>query len=628
MFSLNASTPSLISRFVRCALGANALLAVNAHAATDQPATELAPVIVTAARSEQLLADRLSDVTIIDAETIALSGQSSLGELLQRQHGIELTSSGGAQSTTSVFIRGSNPSHTLVLIDGLRIGSSTAGGASLNAIPLAQIERIEILRGPSSSLYGADAIGGVLNIITRKGKGPLKFNAEAGVGTRDTYKAAAGLNGASGAFSYALQLAHDQSRGFSSIAAATPGNPYDSYNSDRDGYDRHSVSSRLAWDWADGHTLAAQMLYSNQDGQFDGGPNYDDREYIRVRTLAISSTDRLSSIWNSRLRLGHTIDDSTTVYSGFPYRYRTRQVQMGWQNDLVLDKHNSLTLGVDRLQERIAADYIGGPIPASRTTHSLVGVYQLHVDKQRLQFNVHGDDSSQYGTETTGGVQYGYQILPALRVSGSMGTAFRAPSFNDLYYPDYGQTTIRPERSFNRELGLYMNGKGFEGSVVAYNNKVNDLIAYQAPCASPGFSYGCAANIKNASLRGLSLAWTQQWNNTNAAWSADWLDAVDRDSDLMLPRRARYHGTFSLSQQIRDLTLGAELQGSSQRYEDTANTTVLSGYGLLNLFANYQFSPVWSVLLRANNVTDRDYELADGYATEGASLFMSIRYQQ
>ena len=616
--SARLATPSVLS----------AVLALSSPVASAAADTQLAPVVVTATRSEQVQADRLADVTVINAETIARSGQSSLGDLLQQEHGIELSSSGGAQSTTGVLIRGSNPGHTLVLIDGMRIGSSTAGGASLNAIPLSQVERIEILRGPSSSLYGSDAIGGVINIITRKGRGALRFNVEAGAGSRGTQKAAAGARGSAGTFSYAVQLAHDASDGFSSLAKADPANPWDSYNPDRDGYARHSASSRLAWDWSAGHTLALQALYSEQDGQFDGVPGYDDREKIRVSTTALSSTDKLGNGWTSRLRLGQTVDDSTTDYGGYAYRYRTRQVQAGWQNDLIFNGNNSLTLGVDRLQENIGAGYIGGDIPDDRVTDSLVGVYQLHVSRHRLQLNLHHDHSSQYGDETTGGLQYGYQLLPVLRLSGSLGTAFHAPSFNDLYYPGYGRTSIQPERSFNRELGLYLTGKGYDGSVVAFHNQVEDLIAYQFPCTTPGYDDGCAANVRNATLRGVSLAYRLMHGGSSVGVNADWQNPTDDDTGKRLPRRARLHGAINAAQQISHLTLGLELQGSKGRFDDTANTQPLSGFGVLNVYGSYQLARDWNVLLRVNNVIDKDYQLARGYATEGRSLFVGLRFQQ
>lgn len=617
MYTLFRNSPLVL------AVAGTTVSLLPAHAAD----TELPPVVVVAARSAQELAQRTQDVTVIPAEAIAAAGHSSLGELLARQHGLELTSSGGPQGTTGLFIRGSNPGHTLILIDGQRVGSSTAGGASLNAIPLHQVERIEILRGPSSSLYGANAIGGVINIITRQGQGPLRFNAELGAGSHGRQLASVGAGGQHGQLDFSAQLLHERSDGFSSLARPDPGNPYDSYNADDDGFERESFSGRAGWQWAEGQRLMAQLLYSEQDGQFDGVPGYDDREQVRVASWSVSSDNRLSASWRSLLRLGQTLDDSTTDYGGFSYRYRTRQVQGSWQNELQLSTATRLTLGLDRLQEEISAAYIAGPIPDSRSTTSAIAVYHWQAGPQRLQLNLRHDHSSQYGDEPSGAASWGYQLLPALRLAASLGSAFQAPTFNDLYYPGYGQTTIQPERSFNRELGLYVQGQGFDGSLVAYYNRVRDLIAYQYPCTTPGYDFGCAANVRNARLRGLSLGWQQQLGATRLDGHADWQSAEDADAGTWLPRRARVHGTLGLSHQLQDWTFGAELQGSGERYDDTANSQRLGGYGLVNAFVSWQLLADWSLHLRVNNVADRDYELAQRYATGGRTAMLSLRWQ-
>lgn len=585
------------------------------------------PVVVIASRSAQDLSQRTQDVSVIDRTQIENSGLASLGELLLQQHGIELVSSGGPQGTTGLMIRGSNPAHTLVLIDGLRIGSSTAGGASLNAVPLQQVERIEILRGPASSLYGASAIGGVINIITRRDDSGTRFNALAGIGSYGNQQLQAGVSGRLSTVDYSLQLGRERSDGFSSISRADPGNPWDSYNPDDDGFQRDSLSARLGWQWSPGHTVATQWLYSELDGQFDGVSFYDDREQVRISAVSLSSEDRLSERWQSRLSLGQTIDDSTTDYGGFRYRYRTRQLQASWLNDVRLGAPGLLTLGLERLQEEISAGYIGGPVPDGRDTNSAIAVYQWQGGAHSVQLNLHYDHSSQYGGEASGAASWGYRLLPALRLAASVGSAFHAPTFNDLYYPGYGRSSIQPERSFNRELGLYFNQRGTDASLVAFYNQVDDLIAVQIPCDTPGFDYGCAANVRDARLRGVSLGWQQQWGQTRVRLDSDWQQAEDSDSGRKLPRRANWHGTLALSHQWQRLTLGSEVQGSSHRFEDSANSQRLAGYGVVNAYASWQLLDDWSLLLRVNNVADRDYELAHRYGTGGRTAFVALRWE-
>ena len=221
--------------------GADAL----AQPAAIRSAT-LDPVVVTAARSPQSIADLVADVTVIGPDEIARSGADSLAALLSRQPGIEIVNNGGPGATTGVFIRGANRGQTVVLLDGLRIGSSTVGAASFEAIPLDQIERIEILRGPASSLYGADAIGGVIQIFTRRGGSSLAANASVGYGSYATATGAAGVSGTSGPFRYSLQVGGRRSDGFNAVA-----NPANfSWNPDRDGYEAANATVSASFDWA------------------------------------------------------------------------------------------------------------------------------------------------------------------------------------------------------------------------------------------------------------------------------------------------------------------------------------------------------------------------------------------
>ena len=238
---------------------AAALQTLSLHAAAE---TTLDPIVVSASRTPQSLSQTLSDINRIEIDS-ARSGQQALGDVLQTQRGVELNRNGGPQAATSIFIRGSNTNQSLVFLDGMRIGSATLGAATVNAIPLAQVDSIEILRGPASSLYGAGAIGGIIDIQTRKPTAPLEANASAGFGRWNTSKFNGGVAGKSGKLSYALQVAQEQSQGYSTIT-----NPNNfSYNEDKDGYRLASQSGLLGYDWAEGHEVAARFFNSKLNGQ-------------------------------------------------------------------------------------------------------------------------------------------------------------------------------------------------------------------------------------------------------------------------------------------------------------------------------------------------------------------------
>jgi vitamin B12 transporter len=472
-------------------------------AAAPKPA-QLEPLVVTAARSAQPIADVLADITVIGAEEIARAGAQGLAELLQRQPGIEIVQNGGPGSVSGIFVRGANRGQTLVLIDGVRIASSSAGATSLEAIPLDQIDRIEILRGPASSLYGADAIGGVVQVFTRRATDVLAGNASAGYGTYATWDAKAGVSGSAGPAQYAVQVAAKASRGFNAIT--NPANFL--YNPDADGYSNQSVSANLGFTLAPEQELRAQYFRSRLDNQFDGSPDFDDRTITVAETWQVVSRNRVASFWVSRLSAAEGIDDSQTQtgYGSFPFK--TTQRQYAWQNEFMLPV-GALTLGYERREERVATDLEFAA--SSRNTDSLFAVYELRAGAHALQANLRRDDSSQYGGKTTGAIAYGYRATPALRFTAGYSTGFKAPSFNDLYYPGFANPDLVPETSRNVEAGAYWNGNAagaaLEARVIGYYNRVSQLIVYQCDA-----SFNCAPhNVDRATLEGVTLAFDARW---------------------------------------------------------------------------------------------------------------------
>jgi vitamin B12 transporter len=582
--------------------------------------TKLEPVAVTAARDAQPLADVLADVTVIGPEEIARAGAQSLTELLQRQPGVEIVQNGGPGSVSGVFLRGANRGQTLVLIDGVRIASASAGATSLEAIPLDQIERIEILRGPASSLYGADAIGGVVQVFTRRGRGAFAANASAGYGTYRTWDAKAGASGSAGPLSYAVQIGGKGSRGFNTIANL------DNflYNPDPDGYANQSVSGSLGYEFATDQALSAQFLRSRLNNQFDGGPDYDDRTITVAETWQVASRNRLASFWVSRLSYGAGIDDSRTQTAFGPSTFDTTARQLAWQNDVSLPV-GVLTAGYERREERLATD--AAFATTARDTDSLFGIYRLAVDRHALQANLRYDDSSQYGVQTTGAITYGYRFTSGWRVTAGYSTGFKPPSFNDLYYPGFSNPDLEPETSRNVEAGLYWNGEleraGIEARVIAYRNRVSQLIVFQCDAA-----FNCAPyNVSRATLSGVTFGIDVRGDNgVTLAASLDLGSPEDDLTGKLLPRRARQHGAVTALVPLGPMRFGVELVASSLRYDDPENLVKMGGYAIVNLTAEWTPGQGVTLFARADNVFDRGYELAAGYATGGATVFGGVRW--
>jgi vitamin B12 transporter len=614
-----------IPPLLRAALYAVAAVLPNVASigsAAGQPAREpavLDPVVVTASRSPQRLLDLVADVTVIDADEIARSSTQGIVALLQRQPGVEITQNGGPGATAGVFLRGANAAQTLVLIDGVRVASASGGATALEAIPPEQIERIEILRGPASSLYGADAIGGVVQLFTRRGRAGLHANAAIDVGRYDSRGASAGLAGGSSSARASLQIAGRRSAGFNAIVNRSNF----AFDADRDGYREASVTASGELDVAAGHTVSLRHAGSRLDSQFDAGDAFDDRTVTTIRASQLALTDQWSAAWTSRVSaaIGSDRSVSKSAFGTFPFE--TRQRQYGWQNDVAL-RRGALTVAIERREERVDTDEAFAV--RSRDTNAVTTVYRFDAGDHALQANVRRDTSSRFGARTTGALAWGYRFQPGWRVTASTGTAFKVPTFNDLYFPGFSNPDLRPETSRNVDAGLYVThasaGATWDARAIAYRSSVRDLIVFQCDA-----SFACApANVADATLKGVTLAGSVRWRETIVRASVDVQSPTDAESGRLLPRRARRHGVLALSQQLGRSVVVAELVGSSARFDDAANSRRMGGYGVLNVAVEWAVDPQTTVFVRGDNVLNRDYQLAADFATGGARVTTGIRW--
>ncbi|HEY3180496.1 MAG TPA: TonB-dependent receptor [Casimicrobiaceae bacterium] len=598
---------------------------VDAQALAERSAKAgvLDPIVVTASRTPQSLAELLSDVTVIERDEIARAGVESLAELLQRQPGIQITQNGGPGATSGVYLRGANTNQTLVLIDGVRVSSASVGATAIEAIPLEQIERIEIVRGPASSLYGSDAIGGVIQIFTRRGSGAMRASGGIGYGTYDTRSIDGGISGRTGVFTFSVHAGLQDSNGFNAIV-----NPANfSYDPDRDGYRSESVTASAGLELAAGHALSATYLRNRLNNQFDGGDAFDDRTITTLESGSVELRDRLSSTWVSRLTAAIGIDESVskTGFGDFPFR--TQQRQYAWQHDITLDP-GLLTLALERREERVTTD--SAFAVTERNTDSATAVYVWRQDPQALQVNLRYDDSSQYGGKTTGSVAYGYRLAPEWRITASAGTGFKAPSFNDLYFPGFSNPELKPETSRSAEIGAHwvrafdVAGQSIavEAHAIAWRNRVRDLIVFACDA-----DFNCLPrNIDNATLAGVTIRGDVAFSTVSTLSGSLDLQSPENDANgNLLPRRARRYGVIAWSQQAGPLRLGVELIASSYRYDDAENTRRLPGYARVNVTAEWPIASAWTVYVRGDNVFDREYQLAADYSTGGARFFVGVR---
>lgn len=579
-------------------------------------------VIITAARQAQVAKDVLADNVVITAEQIQRAGATSIVDLLQQQRGIEISRTGGAGSVSSVFIRGAANAQSVVFVDGVRIGSSTTGGATWNSIPLSQIERIEIVYGPLSSLYGADAMGGVIQLFTKKSGPQSRTSLNFGLGSNNLRKFEAGIFGSSANdFQYGLNTAKESTDGFSASKPAS--GPY-TYNVDKDGYTQKSFNGNLSWKMSSELTLGVNFVQSTLDIDFDAGPSYKDRGQQKFDNVATYAKGKLAANWNSSLQFSRNTD---RVFSDASYgksQADTAQRGWTWQNDVSFGK-DVLQFVAEKREEDVRTTTAA--LNGKRDTQSYALAYVMKQDAHLASLSARMDDSSQYGRHNTGSIAYGYKLSDALRVNASYGTSFRAPTFNELYYPYYGVPSNKPELGKNTEIGVFYDDSTVQLSAVYYQNKITDLLVYAEKRYCPtGFNFGCAANINKGTLSGLTMGASTRFDAWNLRATMDIQDPTDDTTGKRLARRAQRHASFGVDYRSNDLTVGIESVVSGDRFDDAANKNRLGGYGIVNLVTTYKIASDWSLLARWNNVANKDYELARNYRTPGSNFYLGLSY--
>ncbi len=567
-------------------------------------------IVVTATRTPQTTDESLASVTVLTREDIARQQPQDLYELLRTQAGIDLTRTGGAGGNVSLFLRGTNSNHVLVLIDGVRAASATTGAFDWRSLPVSQIERIEIVRGPRAVLYGSDAIGGVIQIFTRRPRGA---EAAVGAGSYDTYQAEAGWGG--GAVQASVYASAADSKGFS--AQNKRGFSFDP---DDDGYRYASVSAAAA---------SALTAYTNLElraWQNSGKADFDQGTSDTLnRTVSARLQQRATQAWTHTFSAGYARDDLDTE-SGFPWQFTTDRYMADWQHDLMLGAAGLFTAGVAYVQESARnIDKFADTTVYDRSTHNtgLFALWQTRWNAVDLQAGVRGDDYSTFGTHGSGSLALGTEISATTRLWASYGSAFRAPNANELYSPGYGglfagNPDLSPERSRSAELGLTLRTSAAEQvKINVFDTKIDDLIAFQ------GVSFQ-AINIDAATVTGVEVEYELlhgRWRHRANLTAQRARNDVDHSPLLYRPDQK---ATYTVHRLLgAGGSVGAEVQLVSER---TGLTDRLPGYGLVSLAAHWPLAPGWFLDGRLENLFDKDYELVEGFNTPGRSLFVSVRY--
>ena len=609
------------------ALSSNAAITDDAIASNNAlPEVELDKIVVTATRTPTKISNVIAQTRVIDEEELQrYQGQTAL-EVLKRQPGISHYTNGGMGSVSKIYMRGYEGKQILVLIDGIRYSSLSAGGSTLSLLPADQIDRIEVLYGASgSSVYGADAMGGVIQIFT-KGNNVKQnnFSVTAGIGSHDhyTYGAAAQFKNDSGT-ALSLSASHNETNGFNSKLPSTFG-----YNSDDDGFKSDNVSLALNQRINEQWSAGASVLYSKSTIEFDNGATRDDysdqengaaQAFIDWRYLPGSSL---------QLQYGHSTDK---IDNKFGDEFNTEQDQVSIVGQHLLPVGQGI-YGLEYLNQSLDTTAIGYNTDDRDVKSAFLG-YLLANNQFDAQANVRFDDNSQYGDKTTYNLGGAYHINPDLRVGTSYAKGFRAPDFNELYYPFSGNINLNAETSDNYEAFIEYDTSLQSTRLTGYNNKVDDLINFNAIYDTDGdYIGGSYENIAKAKIKGITLTSDWELNNYLFGGSYDYQKAKDSSNGIndgnFLAIRPENKGLIYVGYRLPSLDVRAEYEYVGHYYSAVENTAtqLVDSYGLFNISGNYKLTNNLSMTARLNNIANKKYITLPGYNTDGTNFFTSLTY--
>ena len=604
-----------MSIIVRGRVAAIALSFVCSSVLAESGDSDLDNVVVTATRSQQSIENVVGSVTVITRAEIEARQPQTIEELLRAEAGVDFTNNGGPGNLTSIFMRGGNPGQVLVLIDGVRVGSVTQGSTSYEFIPVDQLERVEIVRGPRSSVWGSEAIEGVIQFFTRK---PDGVTASAGYGSEHTYTATAGVGGNIDGTWFSVLGDRFQTAGFNacrSFSACFAVEP------DRDGFRNTSGSVRVGHAWGDVADVEFGTLYAQGLTHYDG--SFSNQTAFREIIPTARAHVRPLSNWDLSLTLGDTHDDQDSRHDGvFVSRFNTERRSGTLQSDWKPFASQLVTLGVDYIK-----DMVESTTPFDRDSRDNTGVfavYQGHFGAHEIEASVRRDDNEQFGVHTTGNAGWKWFLPHSFNVMASWGSSFRAPTFNDLYYPNFSNPNLDPETATNVELGVGRDTAHERWSVHAFQTKIEDLIDLDQNFIP--------RNISKARIRGIEAQYRLKLESWDVGASYTWLDPRNRSEganfDNILQRRARNSVRAQASYLIGPFSIGTIVTAQGARYNNSANTDRLGGYALFDFLGEYAVTSQWRVQAKLSNAFDRTYETVHYYNQQGRAFLLTVRYDQ
>jgi vitamin B12 transporter len=597
---------SAFSHVILTSAGAAWLAGLTASATAAQTVTE--PVVVTATRTAQTADATLASVQVITREQIEQAQASDVAQLLRFQAGLDISRNGGPGQTTSLFMRGTDSNQTLVLIDGVKVNPGTIGGAAWQNINPAVIERIEIVRGPRSTLYGSDAIGGVVQIFTRRGRVPFSHSASLGLGSDATFSGTVGIGGKSERFRAGLDLAVETTDGIEPRTDSDASGDFNNYSFNLyAGRQFGGIDVDFVTWWTQGNTDYADFFGAPLDQDFQNS--------VSALTFDTAPLENLTSTF----KLSYTIDKVQQTQDDDIAR--TRRWVADWQNNLQLGNSQLLSGGLSLTRENDYSVSLGSRFDEDRNVKAAFVQDDIQYGRHKLLLAARYTDDDFTRDKSTWSIAYGYHLLPGTRVFASAATAFRSPDSTDLFGFG-GNPELRPEQSRNYEAGLKQQFSGAHSlQITAFQNKIKDLIAIDFATFPSE-----AENIDRARIRGIEAQYQFQRGNWYATLEGILQDPENRETGQQLARRAKKTLTGSINYTHGPYTFTGKLLTTGKRPNSDFDETELDGYTLVDLMISRRLNRSLSAHLRIDNLFDEHYTLAEGYNTEDRAFFVTLSY--
>ena len=584
--------------------------------------------MITANRFSQPADESLASVSVITRSDIEQSPANDLSSLLSSVTGIVVKPSGPSGQLTSVFMRGTNSNHVLTIIDGVKLYSATAGSTAFQHIPLDQIERIEIVRGPRSSLYGSEAIGGVIQIFTRKGSKKPSATVDVAAGTHNTREMSVEFSGSTQNADFSLNANQSSTDGIDVIKHATA--------NDNDGYINDSIGARLNYRFNATTSLQSSIMNAQANNEYDNcyTPSFSATDDCDADSQQQAFNNILKftpdGIWDSQLQFGTSKDfEDNFADSGRAYTFETQRKNISFINNFNLSENQIVIFGLDYADDEVRSTFLASTTPSTRSNSGIFAVYSNKFNQLNMSASIRQDDNEQFETHNTGNIAFGHPITKNLDAFISYGTAFKAPTFNDLSSSFGGNPALKPEESSSTEIGISGTHAIGLWTFNIFQTNIDELII----SVPTGPFSSISSNVAKSEISGAELTSSLNVGQWNSNISLSYVDPVNKsgaNNGKVLQARAKQTLSLNINRDFQKYTFGSSLLAQGKRYTNADNSESIAGYGIININSDYRITKDLKVTAKINNLLDEEYVINEGFGTTyntlGRTLLVNLSY--